>query len=423
MKGSVKVGLACLVLTVHFTSAQSTYSFFGLGSLNHHGMPNNMGMGEVGIGTPVTWHINTQNPANLAFNNLSTFQIGLESDNRKFSGNGLSGSAFDAQLRYLGYAFPVMQGKWSSSIGIIPISTVNYTTVTERSIIGDTDPTTLQAITESGDGGLTNFHWSNGFFVAKKIFLGVRFNYTFGSINNEGLVSILREREDGNIGRLLLSSSSRIEQTSYSDLNFSFGSGYQYSLGDSRYLYFGIIYAPTSRLNGYSNVVLNRLSSNGRVSEVLDISRVKVSFDLPRILGFGVSYQKLNSYTVGIDVESQPWNKSRQSNREFRNLFKVATGISWVPDFDAINSYLKRATYRMGFNYLQTPYVVKGESINDFGINFGISLPVSGYSSFDLAFKYGQTGTTANGLIKEDYYKIVIGATINDQWFVKRKYD
>ena len=72
---------------------------------------------------------------------------------------------------------------------------------------------------------------------------------------------------------------------------------------------------------------------------------------------------------------------------------------------------------------LETPYVVNDITINDFGINFGASLPVSGFSSIDLAAKFGRLGTTDNGLIKESYYQIVIGATINDRWFIKRKYD
>jgi len=40
-----------------------------------------------------------------------------------------------------------------------------------------------------------------------------------------------------------------------------------------------------------------------------------------------------------------------------------------------------------------------------------------------MAFKIGQLGETNNGLIKETYFKVVLGATINDRWFIKRKYD
>jgi hypothetical protein len=67
--------------------------------------------------------------------------------------------------------------------------------------------------------------------------------------------------------------------------------------------------------------------------------------------------------------------------------------------------------------------LVNNQQINDLGVSFGLSLPVSLASSLDMAFKVGQNGTLANDLIRERYFKITIGATVNDRWFVRRKYD
>jgi hypothetical protein len=66
---------------------------------------------------------------------------------------------------------------------------------------------------------------------------------------------------------------------------------------------------------------------------------------------------------------------------------------------------------------------VNDTEINDFGINFGASFPTGGYSSMDASFKIGSRGTTDNNLIRENYMQFVIGATINDRWFIKRRYD
>jgi hypothetical protein len=41
----------------------------------------------------------------------------------------------------------------------------------------------------------------------------------------------------------------------------------------------------------------------------------------------------------------------------------------------------------------------------------------------DIGFKYGVRGTLDNELIRENYFQIVLGATINDRWFIKRRYD
>ena len=88
-----------------------------------------------------------------------------------------------------------------------------------------------------------------------------------------------------------------------------------------------------------------------------------------------------------------------------------------------MNSYLKRMTYRLGFSHQKLPYEVNNEAINEFGINFGVSLPVRNYSSFDLAFELGQRGTSNQNLIKENYFQVFLGVTFNDKWFLRRKFD
>jgi hypothetical protein len=71
-------------------------------------------------------------------------------------------------------------------------------------------------------------------------------------------------------------------------------------------------------------------------------------------------------------------------------------------------------------------------SINDvdfseYGITFGIGLPVrraeNSYPRLNLGFEYGNKGTTDAGLIKEKFFNMNVGVTVNATWFRKRKYD
>ncbi len=413
MKGLIKAGFACFIFLGHLVHGQSIYSFQGLGTLAHQGMPNNVGMGELGIAAPTPWHVNTQNPANLVYNTFSSFQVGLQGDNRTFTGDNVSGSDFDGGLRYLAYAFPIKPGKWSSSFGILPFSTVSYNTFTEGTVDG-TD--IFQFINDKGEGGLTNFYWAHGFGVTDKLKLGVRFNFTFGSIDKESQISIGGSDVFSNTVVFL-------NQTSYADVNLSLGAAYQYDLSERSHLLFGLTYSNGNDLDGKNIQELRRITGTGGTIESTEISNTTETFDLPKTIGFGVSYQKVDKYLVGIEIESQAWSNSSTSEQEFNNQTKIALGGRWVPDHDNVNSYFKRATYRLGFSYTEIPYIVNNQTINDFGINFGASLPVTGFSSIDLAARIGQLGTTSNGLIKESYYQIVIGATINDRWFIKRKYD
>ena len=401
------------MLTILVLEGQSIYSFEGLGNLEHQGMPNNFGMGEVGIGSPTIWHVNTQNPANLVYNNFSTFQLGTEFESRRFTNTEISGTDTNGGLRFLTYAFPIMPGKWSSSFGILPYSTVNYNTFSEGPVAGNEDVT--QVSDNRGEGGLTNFYWANGFKLFDKILVGVRANYTFGSIDKESTI----ELEELNVP---LTTVSYQDQESYSDINFQFGLGYRLVLEENKYLNFGAVYSPTSELNGTSRLSLARLNGGRNVDEI-EVSSTSVNRELPTVFGFGASYQKHNLITIGVDLEIQQWSDVAGSTDSFDDFSKIAVGVDWIPDYDDVNSYFQRARYSFGINRTRLPYIVNNQTLTDFGINFGASLPVSGFSSLDLAAKVGRLGESGEGLVRENYFKIVIGATINDRWFIKRRYD
>lgn len=384
-------------------------------------------MGEVGIGTPTPWHVNTQNPANLIYNNFSSFQVGVEMDQRNFTADDFTGSDAGGGLRFLGYAFPIKPGKWSSSFGILPYSSVNYNTFSET-LIENAPNNAREIVDERGEGGLTSLFWSNGIRLTKGLAIGIRSSFTFGSISKESNILVTEEIEVTDptgqevTVEVPIGNTSQVDfQQSYSDINFQFGLTYRHKLTDQKFLDFGMIYTPKSVLSGSSELLLRRISSTGTEIESQEVSNSSFDQDLPLGVGFGASYQKVNHYTIGFDFESQQW--SNIENENYNNFTKIAFGLSWIPDYDNVNSYIKRVKYFAGFNRTQLPYIVNNQSLTDFGINFGASLPVSGFSSLDLAFKWGQLGETSNGLIKENYYKIVLGATINDRWFIKRKYD
>ncbi|HBK83209.1 MAG TPA: hypothetical protein DDZ41_06370, partial [Flavobacterium sp.] len=77
-----------------------------------------------------------------------------------------------------------------------------------------------------------------------------------------------------------------------------------------------------------------------------------------------------------------------------------------------------------GFRYQNTGIILNSKPINDYGITFGLGLPVGGkFSSLNFGFEYGKRGTAKNNLIEDNYFGINIGLSLNDLWFEKRKYD
>lgn len=408
------LGILSSLFFISSLQGQSIYSFEGLGELEHQGMPQNFGMGEVGIGMPSLWYVNTMNPAHLVYNQFSSFQVGLEIDRRNFTGENTTGNDIEGGLRFIGYAFPIKPGKWSSSFGILPYSQVSYNAFGLGEVEG-TDGEVEQLIDDRGEGGLTSLFWSNGVAITENLYAGIRANFTFGSIEKE--TSVFVAGDD-----VVVSNSSLIIEESYSDLNIELGLAYQHKLNESKLVHLGLTYAPKSSINGTEERFLNRLSSSSNEIETIDLGSSDIPFEFPSSYGFGVSYERTRLYKIGIDLQYDQWSQI-SSNESFNDFTKVAIGGEWIPDFDNVNSYFSRVQYRMGFNYQKLPYIVSGETLNDFGINFGASLPVGGASSLDLGFKYGNLGKVTENLIRETYFKIVVGATINDRWFVKRRYD
>jgi hypothetical protein len=87
--------------------------------------------------------------------------------------------------------------------------------------------------------------------------------------------------------------------------------------------------------------------------------------------------------------------------------------------------------YRGGIRYEELGLQVSGDGINssdinEFGISFGLGLPIgrrSGFSNANLGFEYGQRGTQDAGLIRETFFNFSLGLSLNDTWFIKRKYN
>lgn len=106
----------------------------------------------------------------------------------------------------------------------------------------------------------------------------------------------------------------------------------------------------------------------------------------------------------------------------------MAVGLNFVPEKYAAgnNAFIKRINYRLGATY-QTGYVnINNTLISNYAITAGLGIPVGIgrlSSMINISGQYGQIGTSANGLLKENYWRVNFGFTFSDRWFQKFKYD
>ncbi len=419
----IKIFLILVVLfAAHLVKGQSVtspYSILGIGDFSFDGLVQNQAMGEIGVGYSTIWHINHRNPAWLYRNQFSTFQIGLEGENRTFATENVTERNGTGGLRYLSISLPVMRGKWTSNFGILPYTTVNYNISSNQAVTGST----INARTNlRGEGGLSQVFFNNGFKLFKNFGIGASARYIFGRIENSNNVNL----NDPSLADSF--QSTFLQATSYSDLSLTGALSFRQALGDDKFINYGVTYELPVGLDGKREETIERRDLFDRVIQSDElVEETDVVFNIPSTLNLGISYEKLNFLALALDVSYRGWeeNSGFESGFEtFRNTFKVSLGGEIIPSYNDVKSYTKRITYRSGISYEQSPYLVNNRKINDFGINFGASLPLAGISSLDLAFKIGQRGTTEDNLIRETYFRFVFGLTINDRsWFRRRKYD
>ncbi len=400
---------------------QSPYTVKGIGTINSMGTARNAGMGGIGIGNSHYLYLNNMNPAMLTRNNYyTTFEAGMSLESRNFTTLENAGSGTSGGLDYLSVAFPIIYDRLTFNVGIAPYSTVNYSMATVEPIAGTSS---FSSTTFRGQGGTTQAYAATGLKLFKGLSAGIRASYIFGAISEEITTSI--QESAAGTGAF---PARFYNQTSFSDVLFTGGLAYRGKLQgtENNFLMAGLTYDLETNLNATRYSTIERALNTNPATYSGDT--IEGAYFLPASIGAGLSFEKLYHYTLGADVKMQNWEDYRGlegTNGDLGQSYRLAVGGEWTPDYASAQSgtYYKRMTYRMGLQYEKTPFIFNGENINDFGINFGVTLPVSNASSIHTSFLLGQRGKTDNDLIRERYFRLSLGITFNDRWFTKVKYD
>lgn len=415
-------------------NAASPYSIYGIGKLSGYGLTYHKNMGGLGISNGNSFVLNNINPALLPLNFFSTFDAGLYAENRSLTTSELSESNATGGLSYLTFGFPIKETKWTMSFGLMPYSNVSYNIVAASNVVNRTEADA--GYQYKGSGGINQVYMSNGWqIIPKFLYLGARIGYAFGTVTDETLVD-LNERvyrnEEDTVGVAKEFRTSNFYRSSrYSDFLLEGGLYLTRRVGKSLNVNFGFIYELSANMNTKRDERIE-LVDNSSPEPTTDDILIESSGNtfLPQKFGYGLSFSKLYKWTFGIDYYSRNWSQFKsdfENEQSLSNSFGLIVGGEFTPDISSVTSYMKRVTYQFGFNYEQTPIKINNTNIDDFGINFGVSLPFGQGSLLNVGFKYGQLGTTQDGLIREDYIKFNLGMTFNDRsygWYRnQRKFD
>ncbi len=419
-------------------TAPSPFTSVGIGEIGTNAMIQQEASGGVGIAMGSYWNLNTINPAmlmytrNTIFGGLTVFQAGVISDNRTIRNASNSERSGGSNLSYLVTGFPVIQNRWFSTIGLRPFSSVNYNLNYETQLAGS-PYTTL--VTEKGSGGINQLFWSNGVALSKNLSLGLRTQVLFSSIFTEFVNNVDTQEIP------VRYSAAVYDRLTVSGLTFTGGLVYTDSIktsgDDPLKITLGLTYDFARDVRAKQFQSVQRRILTGTILEADTVQNNTVgSLDLPSGLGFGIGLSKGFKWSIGADLRMKSWEDLRRLEQPLATANSMYLGIGGeiTPDAFSIEDYLKRVTFRLGGSYEKTPYLINGVQVNDFGINFGFSLPIvpssntgsslnKGFSSVDFGFRYGVQGNLDNNLLQEEYFKIHFGITFNDKWFIKRRFN
>ena len=406
-------------------ASKSPFTSQGIGDIIEPGLTHNQGMGGVGVSNGSYWFLNNVNPALLPYNSLTVFSAGLIGENRTLENNVASEVNGGGNLNYLAMAFPIKPGKWTSAVGLMPYSNVDYESISVVDV--QFAPDGEQALkTAQGSGGYNQFYWSNGYAINRNFSVGLKAIYLFSNVETDLSFDLLDENPAISYVRgqntrisvsdFMISGGIAFKKDSIFNNKIQFKAGLTYDLGAT-------IDAEKFATTEQRIVDIPIISDS--------VENVRGTLELPQAFTAGISFNNGLKWTVGLDVRYQQWSDFRDfegTNDDLADQIRIGLGGELTPDPTSVTSYFKRVTYRMGLSYENTPYQVIGSDgslnqVNDFGINIGWTLPVSRISNLDFAVKYGVRGDVDNTLIREEYFKFYLGVTFNDQWFIKRKYN
>ena len=396
----------------------SPYSFIGFGETNFRGNHSNRAMGGLDIYID-SIHPNINNPASYSTLKATTYSIGLNYRKNNISNDSETQKITTSSIDYMGVSIPTK--KFRFGFGIIPVSSIGYLLNESNQSIAEN-----QVINRfSGEGGLNRAFLNVGFRVLKSIHVGFSTNYSFGDI--------LYEKNQLIKG---------IQNGSYleSELSLS-GISYKFALNSIMKLnkiqiHSHFSFEPEGNLKSknrqviYTQSVLTESTSVGEVIEP-DLSlrgTDETIFKSPKSISFGSGIAMDKKWFFGGQITNIS-NSSfvndfiNQPNIEYIDEKRVNFGGFFIPDYSSITSYWKRIVYRFGYRTDKKGYLINNESINENVITFGFGLPMAGVSNTNVTFELGKIGNKNNNLVEENYWTMRVGFSLNDIWFIKRKYN
>lgn len=400
-------------------NTSSPYSRYGLGELHHYSFGRTTAMGGASIASRNGQQINLANPAAYsAIDSLGfMFEFAIDGKASKFVNDIGSAYQSDVNFQYFAMNFQV-SNTFGTSLGLVPFTDVGYQVVVEENVPNAGDVVTNYY----GAGTISNAFIGLAFEPWKFVAFGANLNYYFGMLNRNAEVTFL--------GGSDFYTMQQYKSLRINDFSFDFGAQFTVPFKNKNKMILGVIFERNPKYKAkYSDITQKNIASGNSVDQdtLFFVEEKDGIIEFPLMYGIGISYVKDDKFEINADFYHQDWEEAKflgEKAKFLTDLNKFAVGAEWIPDKFSIKNYYSRIAYRIGFNYEETYLVFNNQQIKQFGISFGVGLPVyRSKSTINVAAEFGKKGTTENNLVLENYARINLMVNLYDLWFIQRRFD
>lgn len=409
----------------------SPYSISGLGELKYRGFADQYILGGTSVAFREKDNFSVQNPASYSALRSVVYNAGMSMNRGTLDDGVLQSSVENGNFDYfaLGFATPYSEKMpWGISLGFQQLTDVGYR-------IRANNADSLDSYNEfEGIGGLNDFHVGFGMEVYKGLSFGLNMNYLFGDVQANVFHVIPRK--------------SHFSFYDHSEMyygGFSWDFGVQYTIRSGYFDHgLGATYSTQASLNGngerLSQSFFGKLYDEGGflpIDTLIFEDDLQAERTVPAKFNIAYSLSYKDIWGVALEMEQAGWSSviNPLDGKAYNNNNRYGFGAWYIPkpDYTVEGNYMGKVRYSLGLHYQELFYRYFDQSVDEFGIRFGLGLPVvrifqsrSGkipmVNRVTVGMDYLKRGSNTDQLIQETYYGLRIGLNFNDKWFLKRKY-
>lgn len=383
-------------------------------------------------------HINVSNPATYAsvLKHTPVFDCGIMGKASFMKSQNGTYNQTTVSLRDFSLLMPVSK-KTGVVLGLMPYSTTGYD-------ISSFDPNEGDTITYnySGMGSVNRLFIGAGQQLINRgdsirLSMGANVSFLFGTIQRDRTI----EFQDVSYYNSHIKNKLLIR-----GFSVDYGMHYYERINKKLSYQFGLTVNLGNQVRAYQDFFAYTYTLNNIKEEVISdttnfYTDNKGYIKLPKSFAIGGAVTLNERVTLSAQFEMadhykyyEYFDSTEYSYDELGQMQKFSFGVSLLPkkgmNFKDVHA-IQLSSYQFGFNYGYSPYQSNDIHLKQYGIAFGISMPMlssTSTSSLSLGFEFGKLGSTENGLIEDNYLKFNLGLSLSpnakyDRWFWKRLYD